>query len=422
MSERTIGMISPFPPKGEQTVEFSALAGYTKTLLSCFRYSDKDKIVVLAQRNSKKKEFFGNLENYKVSYVWRYNTPLCFIDIISEIIRDNIKFVHLQHEVFVFGRNQYIYPYLNILLLLILRLLGVKIVTTVHAVLLLNSIDSKFSSSNRISAPPFLTKIGLKIMYKGICNFSNEVIVHNEKLKKTLQSDYGIKEEKITVIPHPLYKYEFSSDKLKNAVGGLLKETDKVVLFFGFLAPYKGLDLLIKSATSKEMIKSGIYFLIIGSTPKRYSEDVEYISWLDSLKEKSKINTKIIWLHKYIPDKEIGKYFKIADLVVIPYSEAMSASGPLSIAVYYEKPVLVSETFKDVVNRNLIYGTSEKDLCVAINKFFKDRNYKSIIVSAVSKQRKLWSDERIFNLTESVYKNLFNTNDKNGKTTTYIFN
>lgn len=404
MSSRLIGMVSPYPLEGDETTSFSALAGYTKTLLSCMDGNYRDKIVVLAQRTSRGKNFIEKLEGLDVFYVWRYNNPLFFLDILIAVIKNKIKVIHFQHEVFVFGKKQYVYPYLNIILLLILRIIGVSVVTTVHGVVSLKSINKKFSESNKVRAPLFLIKFGLRIMYKLTCNLSSEVIVHNQKLSSLLQKDYRVRGSKIHVIPHPLYKYETTGVRPLFLEENLLQEAKNIVLFFGFLAPYKGLDTLIQAATSKKIVDSNIYFLIVGSVPKRYLGDALYNSWLNGVKEKSGINKKILWSSNYVPDNEIGGYFEIADLIVIPYSQAMSASGPLSIAIYYEKPVLVSDSFNGVVQNGLIYGKTAEDLATALVRYFDDELYGSEIKRVVVEQKIMWSDKLIGTSMARLYR------------------
>ncbi|TAH59143.1 MAG: glycosyltransferase, partial [Gottschalkiaceae bacterium] len=326
-------------------------------------------------------------------------------DIISEVIRLNLKIVHIQHEVFVFGKKQHIYPYLCIVMIAILRLLGVKVVCTIHGVVSARNVSEDFSKSNKVIAPLFLIKLGLSFMYKLTCAFSNAVIVHNEKLSNVLQEEYLVKKDKVYVVPHPLYKY--TSLGKKPSVFKSLPVGKKTVLFFGFLAPYKGLDTLIDSAISDEVKKDeNVVFLVVGSTPRRYTDDDSYISWLNELKNLSLGNKNIIWVHDYIPDEEVGDYFKNSDLIVIPYNEAMSASGPLSIAIYYEKPVLVSKPFSGVVQEDLIYGSNAGDLGKSVLEFFSDSNYNSVIQEAVSLQKGLWSDEVIIANMEKIYKNL----------------
>ena len=136
-------------------------------------------------------------------------------------------------------------------------------------------------------------------------------------------------------------------------------------------------------------------FLIISHKFLPQPDDDPYISWLNELKNLSLGNKNIIWVYDYIPDEEVGDYFKNSDLIVIPYNEAMSASGPLSIAIYYEKPVLVSKPFSGVVQEDLIYGSGAGDLGKSVLEFFSESNYNSVSHEAVSLQKGLWSDEVI---------------------------
>jgi glycosyltransferase involved in cell wall biosynthesis len=139
-------------------------------------------------------------------------------------------------------------------------------------------------------------------------------------------------------IPHPLYDNFgeiISADEARNHLGIAL--TDKVVLFFGFIRQYKGLDLLLEAIAlvrKSAPETSGIKFLIAGEF---YENRQPY----DELIRKLGIEDSLILKTDFIPDSEVKYYLCAADLVVQPYRNA-TQSGVTPLAYHFEVPMLVT--------------------------------------------------------------------------------
>jgi glycosyltransferase involved in cell wall biosynthesis len=139
-------------------------------------------------------------------------------------------------------------------------------------------------------------------------------------------------------IPHPLYDNFgeiISADEARKQLGIAL--TDKVVLFFGFIRQYKGLDLLLEAIAlvrKSAPETSGIKFLIAGEF---YENRQPY----DELIRKLGIEDSLILKTDFIPDSEVKYYLCAADLVVQPYRNA-TQSGVTPLAYHFEVPMLVT--------------------------------------------------------------------------------
>ncbi len=108
----------------------------------------------------------------------------------------------------------------------------------------------------------------------------------------------------------------------------------KIVLFFGFIRRYKGLDLLLKAMAFENVRKQDIHLLIAGEF---YEPEEEYLQLIEELHIGNKIH-----LHKhFIPDSQVKQYFSACDLVVQPYRDA-TQSGVTPLAYFFEKPTLVT--------------------------------------------------------------------------------
>lgn len=137
------------------------------------------------------------------------------------------------------------------------------------------------------------------------------------------------------------------------------KTDKKIILFFGFVRPYKGLDILIEA-----MKKLDVTLMIVGEFWKgkeKYNLD--------------KIKDKVIVIDKYIPDKDVHMYFNKADILVLPYKSA-SQSGIVQTSYYFGKPVIVtdvgglSEAVEDGVTGYVVPPEDPDAIVEAVNKFY----------------------------------------------------
>jgi glycosyltransferase involved in cell wall biosynthesis len=116
---------------------------------------------------------------------------------------------------------------------------------------------------------------------------------------------------------------------------GIGKE-DKVILFFGLIRHYKGLDLLIEGfAKSAEQLQD-LKLLIAGEF---YEDKQPYLDLIDKLNMRS----RIILHDRFIGNDDVKYYFCASDLVAQTYRNATN-SGVTMVGYYYSKPMLVTNT------------------------------------------------------------------------------
>lgn len=132
---------------------------------------------------------------------------------------------------------------------------------------------------------------------------------------------------------HPLYaQFGEGKDKAESKLKYGIDPGKKVLLFFGFVRKYKGLDLLIKAFKD---LPSDVVILVTGEC---YGEYTEY----ESLIESEGLNKEQLVQHiRYVPDEEVAQIFSASDLCVLPYRSA-TQSGIASIAKYYQLPMVVT--------------------------------------------------------------------------------
>lgn len=109
----------------------------------------------------------------------------------------------------------------------------------------------------------------------------------------------------------------------------------QVLLFFGAIRPYKGLDVLLESFNVIAEKMPDAYVVIVGRAWEpfdRYQKVIDGSTWKDRVR-----------LHiGYIPTGEVARYFDASDLVVLPYRTFEAQSGVAMTAVSFAKPLVVT--------------------------------------------------------------------------------
>lgn len=137
------------------------------------------------------------------------------------------------------------------------------------------------------------------------------------------------------VSPHPIYDHFGESIPTVEARKLLhLDIKDKVILFFGFVRAYKGLDLLIQAMADPAIQAAGIKLVIAGEF---YEAPEPYIAQIEKLGLKNRISV----YNQYIGEKDVKLYVSAADFIIQPYKHA-TQSGVTPMAYHFLKPMLVT--------------------------------------------------------------------------------
>ncbi len=140
-------------------------------------------------------------------------------------------------------------------------------------------------------------------------------------------------------ITHPLYDNfgeQVEKHSARKHLG--LPETKRIILFFGFIRKYKGLDLLLQAMallkTNTDPALADIQLLVAGE----FYEDKKIY---DELIAELGIAPSLILRTDFIQDSEVKYYLSAADFVIQPYRNA-TQSGVTPLAYHFEKPMLVT--------------------------------------------------------------------------------
>jgi glycosyltransferase involved in cell wall biosynthesis len=132
---------------------------------------------------------------------------------------------------------------------------------------------------------------------------------------------------------HPLYDdYGSAIDQATARERLGIKSNVPVLLFFGFIRKYKGLDLLLKAIASELVMNHKIKVLIAGEW---YEDSESYKKMARDLG----LGEMLIWHDHFIAESDVAAYFSAADAVIQPYRNA-TQSGISALAYAYNKPLI----------------------------------------------------------------------------------
>ncbi len=141
--------------------------------------------------------------------------------------------------------------------------------------------------------------------------------------------------KQVALCPHPLYdNFGDIMDKAEARRQLGLPETGKILLFFGFIRDYKGLDLLLRAYSNARLQNEQVHLVVAGEF---YNNSEKYYA----LEKELGLSQPVIWRTEFIPDEQVRVYFSAADLIVQPYKTA-TQSGVTQIAYHFRKPMLVT--------------------------------------------------------------------------------
>ena len=280
-------------------------------------------------------------------------------------------------------------------LMLYYRLLGKRVVFTAHNV----------NAGKRDSNDSSLNRALLKIQY-GLCD---HIFVHTEGMKTEMTSEFRIPGSKISVIPfgvnNTVPNTSLSSAETKRQLG--IDKDDKVLLFFGNIAPYKGLEYLVAAFDQLLKTDRSYRLLIVGKPngPESYCKEVRRAI------ATSGIADRIIAKIEYVPDQETEVYFKAADVLILPYAHVFQ-SGVLFLGYSFGLPAIAADvgSLKEEIiegETGFVFKPRESsDLARKIRDYFNSELFRDLEsrrteIKAYANERYSW--DKVAAITTAIY-------------------
>lgn len=278
------------------------------------------------------------------------------------------------------------------------KLLGKKLVFTAH------NVDEK----ERDGGNNILNRLSLRILYLLV----DHIFVHTKKMKSQLIDEFNLTEAKVSVIPFGINNTIPKTDLTKSEARAKLhfNNYEKVLLFFGHIAPYKGLEYAIH-AMDLLREKDDNYRLVIAGQIKGCQA---YWEELERTIEVLGLSKYIIKKIEYIPDEDVEAFFKAADVLVLPY-KFIYQSGVLFLSYNFGLPVIATDVGslrEDILEGRtgmICRADDPDDLADKVRRYFNSdlfRHLGSNMKDIISYGNEKHSWDEVGNATYSVYGNL----------------
>ncbi len=229
---------------------------------------------------------------------------------------DDVKLVNVQHEFGIFGGKHGSY------LISFLQTLKKPSIVAFHTVL--PSPESE-----------------LYDVVRSISEKSSGLVAMTNLSKEILIRDYGISEEKISMIPHGIHAMPYSSSAKPKSALGLPPKIN--LLTFGFLSPGKGIEYVIDALPKVVNSYPDFVYLILGVThPNVLKEEGEsYRKFLIQKVRELKLSSHVNFYNKYIPLEKLLQFLKASDIyIATSLNPDQAVSGTLSYALGSGRPVI----------------------------------------------------------------------------------
>jgi glycosyltransferase involved in cell wall biosynthesis len=250
----------------------------------------------------------------KVLRVWKRDGLLSILGVMFQILRQKPDVVHFNIGFQSFGKGR-LSNFAGISLVFLCRLCNLRTVVVLHN--LGETVDLKKVGSN----PSFVNRTGIVVATRLVLTASR-VVVMVRSYAEFLRKQHGHKG--VLFIPHGA-----PSDNCL-----LIDPEDKVVLIFGHMGPSKGLPVMLQAFAKMLKERSDVKLVVAGDNHPNFP------NYLDKFIKAAP--PKVVFTG-YVPEENLCRVFRMADVVVTPYLIALGTSGAFHLACGFGKPIVSSD-------------------------------------------------------------------------------
>ncbi|MGG7036004.1 MAG: glycosyltransferase [Flavobacterium sp.] len=346
--------ITSYPPRECGIATYSQ--DLIKALKNKFKHSFKIKICPLESEQ----------EQYSydepIQCILNTERPNAFLDLANKINANAaIQIVLIQHEFGLYRKNENDFrQFLNILL------------------------KPKIIVFHTILPNP---NASLKENVQVLSGLANSIIVMTHSAAKILKNEYGVAQEKITVIAHGTHLVAHSSKALLKEKYKLTGR--KVLSTFGLLSSGKSIETTLDALPNIIKKNDDVLFLIIGKThPSVAKEEGEkYRSMLEAKIETLGIQDHVQFINRFLPLPDLLEYLQLTDIYLFTSKDPHQAvSGTFSYAMSCGCPIISTpiphalETLGDDLGVIINFENSEQ-LGKAVNQLLSDEEWRRRITA-----------------------------------------
>lgn len=286
--------------------------------------------------------------------------------------------------------------FLERILLVYYKMLGKRLVFTAHNV----------NARKRDGNDTWFNRACLRFQYR----MMDHIFVHTVKMRDELVVEFEVPPGKISVIPFginsTLPRTLLTAANAKKRLG--LEQNTRTILFFGHIAPYKGLEYLVEALTLLAR-QADDYRVIVAGKPKDCAE------YWDEIRKSilaHRIEANVTIHSDFIPDDQVETYFKAADVLVLPYKHIYQ-SGVLFLSYYFGLPVVAADVGslrEDIIEGKTGFVFRPEDshhLALTLHHYFNSPLYRRLehsreLIARHAGARNSW--EKASEMIHAVYR------------------
>jgi len=284
-------------------------------------------------------------------------------------------------------------------LMIFYRMMGRKVLLTVH----------NTNAAKRDSRDSWFNRKTLGFQYW----MADHLFVHTNRMRSELVADFRVPHNKISVIPFGINNI-FPSSSITSPAARMhmgVRPGEKIGLFFGQIAPYKGLETLISALPRLTSIRPDFRLIIAGKVKRGCDA---YWEQIHSQIRQAGLESKILERIQFIAEEEVETYFKAADVLILPY-KSISQSGVPFLAYSFGLPVIATDVGSlrdDIIEGETGFVTNPMDpvdLAGKLDDYFSSDLYLNLDsrrnqIREFANERYSWA--KVAEITHGVYHQL----------------
>jgi glycosyltransferase involved in cell wall biosynthesis len=236
------------------------------------------------------------------------------------------------------------------------------------------------------------------------------IVAHAVDSATHLSERFGVPSDRVSVIRHGInnkLQPVWLSQRAARATLGLSPD-DRVLLVFGNIEPYKGIEDLVEAVS---LLSPGCSVKVVVAGRGR---NREYLDRLRSFAAERRVGSRFVWHCGFVAEPDVETYFAAADCVVLPYRR-ISQSGVIFSAYRFGVPVIataVGGLIEDVVEGQtglLCEPENPLSLARAIENYFRDAKWgdrERVREAIICRTAAAYSWESIAVQTLAVYRRI----------------
>jgi glycosyltransferase involved in cell wall biosynthesis len=372
-----VTLVAPYPTAGQRHAGPSGVASYTANLAHALAAQGASVDVVAPVEPDAPDE---PLESHDGPVRVRRpfeRGPRALRDAAAAAVEARAPIVHIQHELFLYGGPAAVPALVPALGSLRRR---TRPVVTLHQVVEPSDVDRSFTDLHRVRVPPRVARRALQGVQRSLATLSSACVVHEESFARSVDG--------AIVIPHGVEQQPAPDRTAARAALGI-EDSRVVVLCFGFVAPYKGLETVLEA---RAQIDTDDLLLVVagGPHPRLAASGDPYASHL--MVRHGRPGTRFTG---WVPEVDVPRWFGAADAAVFAYPSPFSSSGALALAFAHRTPVLLSDAMVRCTGApaELGFGSSAGDLAARLRRLLDPGDRADLArASAPVAARRAWPE------------------------------